>query len=565
MKPTRQFYTETILKRLMNLIRGILIKAIPYSIIFMLFSCEENNMVELESIPNENIDTFVEEAFPNQTGTTKVYHGTNGSFCVEEINGHHVLEGDILLTEEQIEQLANQENSSDNARVKANLRASLARRWPNGIVYYEIAHESVRARVEWAINHIEENSYFTFVLRTNQPNYISFEEVDRGCSSHYGMTGNKQFVKLAPGCGNGPTVHEICHALGFWHEQSRPDRHDYITIHWDNIEDDKLGNFVERDGNVVGNGEFDFNSIMMYGPYSFSKNGQPTITIVGGGLYTANRSCLSAGDITGLLGLYSKPWQFILNTGTALGQTDNNFEFVLAENRDLFAIKKSNTGSNSTELHVLSASSNYQSFNLHTGTALGEADDTFEFAIAQNRDIFAIKKTGTGTNSTELHVLSASSGYQSFVLQTGTSLSESNDYDFVVAKNRDLIAIQEKNNPGGKIGVRVLTAASGYTLGFLAGTQLPETTAGYDFTIAENRDLIAVKKSGTGTNSTEIYTLSAASSYTQTINHVGTALHETNDSYAFAMAKNRDLFTIKKNGTGSNSTEVHVLRKPAVN
>jgi len=258
--------------------------------------------------------------------------------------------------------------------------------------------------------------------------------------------------------------------------------------------------------------------------------------------------------------------RFILQTGTALHETDASFQCFIAANNDLCAVKKQGTESGSTEVHFLSAASRYQDFLLQTGTALHETDETFDFVLAPNRDLFCIKKSRTGTGSTELHVLSAAGDYQEFVLQTGTGLHETDEtFDFVLAPNRDLVAIKKSGTGTGTTEVHILTAASKYQR-FIkqTGTGLHETDETWDFLMAPSRNLFCIKKSGTGTGTTEVHVLTAASSYQRFFLQTGTALHETDETFELGLGDWNgdgalDLFVIKKSGTGTYSTEVHVL------
>ncbi|MBK9037913.1 MAG: hypothetical protein IPL83_01935 [Bdellovibrionales bacterium] len=77
------------------------------------------------------------------------------------------------------------------------------------------------------------------------------------------------------GCGLAADVHEILHALGFWHEQSRTDRDTFVEILYENIVEEYKDQFDILPGVILG--AYDFNSIMHYGVKFFSKNGKDTI------------------------------------------------------------------------------------------------------------------------------------------------------------------------------------------------------------------------------------------------------------------------------------------------
>lgn len=147
--------------------------------------------------------------------------------------------------------------------------------------------------------------------------YINVTANPGGCFSAVGYTGkvqplNLELGPLDAGCYRVATImHEFLHALGFFHQQSASDRDDFVTIVEDNIIPSTKGNFNKYDESYITDFgiEYDYGSVMHYGPYAFTQNGEMTIVPKKEGVEIGQRRGLSDKDIYKLNLMYKCPNQ----------------------------------------------------------------------------------------------------------------------------------------------------------------------------------------------------------------------------------------------------------------
>ena len=156
--------------------------------------------------------------------------------------------------------------------------------WPGGNVAYEFdANVSAANRTTFrsAMDQWEAVANVTFTQcagnNCTSGDYIHIQS-STGNNSAVGRQGGEQIINIVSWGEMFRQAHELGHALGLYHEQSRTDRDTYVTINWANIQSGKEGNFALESGSGRY-GPYDFDSVMHYGRDYFSVNGQDTITV----------------------------------------------------------------------------------------------------------------------------------------------------------------------------------------------------------------------------------------------------------------------------------------------
>jgi len=138
---------------------------------------------------------------------------------------------------------------------------------------YDTDKQEVQTAFTNAIEVFHKKSCIRFIPKKDtHEDYISLIS-DYGCYSSVGRQGGRQNISLQSNSAcqkTGVAVHEILHALGFYHEMKRNDRDEYVVVDYNNIWENRREQFkVLSSENTTSYGEsYDKHSILHYGNYA---------------------------------------------------------------------------------------------------------------------------------------------------------------------------------------------------------------------------------------------------------------------------------------------------------
>lgn len=340
------------------------------------FSCKKNI---------ESVDTST----TNKSGYSKTVKGdtivhkliVNGDVnTILEIKGRFYISDDMLINQEQFDFFKQQAlaNSSTIARsfVMKDKNGNPTRyTWPNGIVYfsYPVVGESLnnvpglteqeknlfKETIDLAMREIADSSGIKFIERTNQSSYLRFYKSDENTANVGYWQNSVNPVNIAGMDRKNTIMHEILHALSFYHEHQRPDRNNHLTVTPNLVFGNVNGNIEGTPFRIITTlldyrdytSAFDYESIMLYGRGLGCIGAADCITKANGTpiLSAEEKPGLSRGDAASLRKLYPLQGEYrVVNNAAYLYATNtlfnmttqyvssyaNNYKFNITRNTD---------------------------------------------------------------------------------------------------------------------------------------------------------------------------------------------------------------------------------------
>ncbi|XP_055349087.1 zinc metalloproteinase nas-13-like [Paramacrobiotus metropolitanus] len=251
-----------------------------------------------------------------------------------KVTGKTLFEGDIAGVIQPGETAADLRTKLDNLH-KAGVAPNL--RWPNGVIHYQFTgqfSQSDRNAVREAMTEIttKTTNVIRFQERYYETDYVNIVK-EAECSSEVGKIGGAQKLSLTDACiaVKGAIIHELMHAIGFWHEQSRFDRDAYVEINWSNIPENKRPDFEVRAYAHTYGTAYDFGSIMHSGPCDSAVDPCPTnftITAITSTQTFGQRNGLSQIDIQEIRAMYGATTTTINPSGKSCATLFHNPNFL---------------------------------------------------------------------------------------------------------------------------------------------------------------------------------------------------------------------------------------------
>ncbi|KIO75624.1 hypothetical protein TH53_19610 [Pedobacter lusitanus] len=264
-----------------------------------LSSCKKSIDAE-NSLSNSASETGVkaETYYPKNTGNAiQAYYRGNLVDLLEIDNGRYLFEGDVVLNKKDI-------SLPGEPRTESTVDGNM---WTGKKLYYKFAKgipDNLKTMWNTATKMWTDAGLgLEFVAidsnDVTHPDYVELTQNSDGSAftSGIGKVGGRMELSIDPskkaGWTAGNVAHEIGHALGLQHEQTRSDRDLFTIVNTSTLSASWKYQYLIK-SNAIGVGPFDYSSIMMYP----SQTG--ILTKLDGTGWAYNRANLTQTDILGI-------------------------------------------------------------------------------------------------------------------------------------------------------------------------------------------------------------------------------------------------------------------------